>query len=137
MASHLKKLAANTTYVRPQATYQEKLSAAEIKKKLEGYEQVDDISQVDIGTHIRYFITGKDGEKVFRTGGFLHDRKNPREYVMISNGKVLWSVQVAGVVFFKKLSHKDEIHALREHYESLLHEKEQQIQELKSKIKSK
>ena len=84
-------------------SYQESLSPSEIKKKLEEYEQVDDIDNVNIGNHLRYFtFNPSTGEKQFRLGGFLS--KIDQEYVVLNNGEFSWSVQKNKSVFFKKLS---------------------------------
>ena len=48
-------------------SYQDSLSPAEIKKKLEEYQQVDEIDDVKIGTHLRYFsFNPSTGKKKFR-----------------------------------------------------------------------
>ena len=116
MSKYVKKLGSDKSYKRPKTTYQEKLSREQIEDKLQGYEKVDDISEVPLNTHIRYFIEQKDGSQLFRTGGFLQNKQNPEKYIMLSNGKNVWSVQVANTVFFKKMSQKDEISALHRHY---------------------
>jgi hypothetical protein len=135
MSKFVKKLGSNKDYKRPKTTYQEKLSADEIAQKLQGYEKVDDISEVPLNTHLRYFITQKDGSQVFRTGGFLHNKQNADVYVMLSNGKNIWSVQVKGTTFFKRMSQKEEIAALHRHYKKKIIERDKIINELKAKIK--
>jgi len=62
-----------TEYERPLITHTEKLSKQQIQKLLEDYEQInniDELSKVPIGTHLRYFDK-KDNEIKFRTGGIL------------------------------------------------------------------
>ena len=92
-------------------SYQDSLSPAEIKKKLEEYQQVDDIDDVKIGTHLRYFtFNPSTGKKQFRLGGFLS--KTDKDYIVMNNGEFSWSVQKDKTVFFKKLSFgelKDEL----------------------------
>ena len=84
-------------------SYQESLSPAEIKKKLEEYQQVDDIDDVNIGSHLRYFtFNPSNGKKQFRLGGFLS--KIDKDYIILQNGEFSWSVQKEKSVFFKKLS---------------------------------
>ena len=58
-----KRLSRDTTYTKTKKTYQEKLSPAEIKKKLEEYKQVEDISGLVLGNHLRYFTFNKKTEK--------------------------------------------------------------------------
>ena len=103
----------------------------EIADKLRGYVKVDDIADVPLNTHIRYFIKQKDGSWAFRTGGFLHDKQNPQVYVILNNGNNQWSVQVKDIVFFKKMSQTEEIEALRIMYESELGKKNRMIDTLR------
>lgn len=129
-----KKLGADKSYKRPNVTYQETLTADEIAEKLQGYEKVEDIADVPINTHLRYFKLEKDGTQTFRTGGFLKDKQQPDKYVMLTNGKQVWSVQVAGTTFFRKLSHKEEIDALHKLYKKKLKEKDTLISKLKQQL---
>lgn len=135
MSKYVKKLGSDGTYKRPKKTFQEQLSAAEISKKLQGYIKVDDISEVPINTHIRYFKTDSDGNQVFRTGGFLHNKQNPKKFVMLSNGKNVWSVQVKDAVFFRKLSQKEEIDAIHNLYKKKIKQKNKIIEEQENTIK--
>jgi hypothetical protein len=137
MSKYVKKLGSDQTYKRPKVTQQEKLSAEEIANKLEGYEKVDDIAEVPLNTHIRYFTINPDGTQIFRTGGFLHNKQNADTYVMLSNGKNIWSVQVKNSIFFRKMSQKDEITAIHSMYKKKLEEKDEIIEKLKKYIKLK
>ena len=103
-----KRLSRDTTYTKTKKTYQEKLSPAEIKKKLEEYKQVEDISGLVLGNHLRYFtFNKKTGEKQFRLGGFLSKIDPKYQYVILQNGSFSWSVQIKGTIFFRKLSFAD------------------------------
>lgn len=137
MSKYVKKLGSDPSYKRPKTTYQEKLSLDDISEKLQGYEQVHDIAEVPLNTHIRYFVKQKDGTQTFRTGGFLSNKQNADKFVMLSNGKQGWSVQVKGTVFFKKMSQKDEIAAIHAQYKKKLDEKDEVIAKLKKYIKTK
>ena len=87
-------------------SYQDSLSPAEIKKKLEEYQQVSETDDVKIGTHLRYFtFNPSTGKKQFRLGGFLS--KTDKDYIVMNNGEFSWSVQKDKTVFFKKLSFGD------------------------------
>ena len=98
-----KRLSRDTSYKKTTKTYQEKLSPDEIKKKLEEYKQVDDIKEVPLNSHLRYFsINTKTGKKQFRLGGFL--TKINKDYVILSNGSLSWSVQINSTVFFQKMT---------------------------------
>jgi hypothetical protein len=101
----IKKLTKDT-YKQPKYTYTEKLTKEEIASKLEDYKKVNDISTVLNGTHLRYFIT-KDGKKLFRMGGHIINKDGLPEYIVLSNGKNSWSVQLDGTTFFQKMSNLD------------------------------
>lgn len=137
MSKYVKKIGTDKTYKKPKITYQDKLTADEIADKLQGYEKVDDISEVPLNTHIRYFDTLPDGTQKFRTGGFLYNKQNPEQYVLLSNGKVTWPVQVNKTIFFRKMSHKDEISSIHALYKKKLQEKDSVIEKLKKYIKAK
>lgn len=137
MPKYTQKLGTDKSYKRPKVTYQEKLTADEIAEKLQGYVKVDDIADVPVGTHIRYFKINPDGSQMFRMGGLLQNKLNADKYVMLSNGKNTWSVQVKDTVFFRKMSHKEEIEALRAHYEKELEKKDAVISKLKKYIQAK
>lgn len=137
MSKYVKKLGSDKSYNRPDITYQEKLSNDEIKEKLQGYEQTNNITEIPLNTHIRYFIKNQDGTQIFRTGGFLHSKQNPDKYIMLSNGKDIWSVQIKNRIFFKKMSHADEIAAIHAFYKKKLTEKDSIINKLKNNKVSK
>ena len=102
----LTKRLGNDNYKKEGKSIQQTLSPNEIKEKLQEYIQIDTIDDVSLNTHIRYFtVDKKSGKKQFRLGGFL--TKNENEYVVLSNGKVSWSVQKNNSLFFKKMSYND------------------------------
>lgn len=136
MAKYTRKLGSDKTYTRPKVTYQEQLSAEDIAKKLQGYEKVDYIADVPLNTHLRYFITKNDGSQAFRSGGFLKVKNNADVYVVLTNGKDEWSVQTKNTIFFKKMTHQDEINALHKLYTKKLEEKDKIIAKLKKHIKN-
>jgi len=137
MSKYVKKLGSDKTYKRPKTTYQENLTADEIAEKMQGYEKVDNIAEVPLNTHIRYFITQKDGTQLFRTGGFLHNKTNADKFIMLSNGKSIWSVQINNAIFFKKMSHQEELDAIHALYKKKLDDKDLTISKLKKYIKTK
>jgi len=101
-----KRLSRDTNYKKTNKTYQDNLSPDEIKKKLEEYKQVEDIDKVNLNSHLRYFsLNPKTGKKQFRLGGFL--TKIDKEYVILSNGSLSWSVQKKSSVFFVKMNFTD------------------------------
>lgn len=118
-----KRLSRDTSYKKKGKSYQDSLSPDEIKKKLEEYSQVDDISKVELNTHIRYFTFNTEtGEKQFRLGGFLAKIDPKMKYVICQNGSLSWSIQIQNTVFFKKMKFselKDEIEEkFKKKYES-------------------
>jgi len=89
-------------------SYQNSLSPAEIKEKLEEYKKIEDINTVSLNAHLRYFtINEKTDEKQFRLGGFLTKIDKDKGYVILSNGQVSWSVQIKSSIFFKKMSFQE------------------------------
>ncbi|BCS82946.1 hypothetical protein QLL95_gp1177 [Cotonvirus japonicus] len=133
MSKYAKKLGSDQNYIRPKKTYQESLSMDEISEKLQGYEIVDNIQDIPLNTHIRYFIE-QDGIRLFRTGGFLYNKKNADKYVILNNGKNTWSVQIEGTTFYRKLTHQEEIENLHELYGKKLQEKDKIIIKLKKQL---
>ena len=92
-------------------SYQSSLTKEQIIKKLDGYTRVESnkLHKVPLNTHIRYFVVNpKTNDKQFRLGGFLTKFGDNNEYIVLSNGKFSWSVQLANTIFYKKMS-KDEM----------------------------
>lgn len=103
-----KRLTKDTGYIRPKKTLQDTMSKEEIKEKLQGYKKVTDITNIVIGTHLRYFTRGKDKKEVFRLGGFLTKFGEDYKYVVLSNGQLSWSVQLNGTnEFWAKMNPKE------------------------------
>jgi hypothetical protein len=120
-------------YVRPKHTIQDKLTQEEIDDKLEDYIEIEPakLSKVPIGTHIRYFIKMADKhgiiKKVFRLGGQLKNKDNCDKYIILSNGKITWTVQVENAILYKKMS----IEEIKEEYDNIVTDLESQISILK------
>lgn len=132
-------------YKRPKKTLTDKLSAEEIKNKLEDYIEVDDISKVPLNSHLRYFTDKYDEKKkkdikVFRLGGFLVNKNNYDKYVVLSsvpdtgvinNSRKTWSVNTQKSIFYRKQT-TDEI---KEDYKDELEELYDEVDKLKKQIK--
>jgi hypothetical protein len=102
-----KRLSRDTSYKKPEQTYQETLTDTQIAEKLIDYSRTkgDDIFNIPIGTHIRYFaIDQKTGEKQFRLGGKITKFGDNKKYIVCSNGQYSWSIQLANSIIYKKLS---------------------------------
>lgn len=109
----------NDGYVRPKKTYTDQLDDADIEDKLAEYVKVDNIDDVPINSHLRYFTLEMDKKtgtmkRLFRMGGFLVKKDENNKYVVLSNGKKTWTAQLATSVFYKKLSLSD----IKEEYEN-------------------
>ena len=135
----------NDNYKRPKKTLTDKLSAEEIKNKLEDYIEVEDISKVPLNSHLRYFTEKYDekkkkSSKVFRLGGFLVNKNNYDKYVVLSNvpdtgvinnNRKTWSVNTQKSIFYRKQT-MDEI---KEDYKDELEELYDEVDKLKKQVK--
>jgi chaperonin cofactor prefoldin len=132
-----KRLTADTEYKKVGKSMQQTLSPDEIKEKLQEYNQIDDIGDAPLNSHIRYFTVDKNGKKQFRLGGFL--TKIDNDYVVLSNGKLSWSVQKNNSIFFKKMSYdelKEElIEKISNKFEKKLISLEKENETLKNTLK--
>jgi hypothetical protein len=131
-----KRLTNDTNYNKK--SIQKQLSPDEIKEKLADYKPIQDINDVPLNTHIRYFsVDKKTGKKQFRLGGFL--TKNEDKYIVLSNGKLSWSVQKDSSILFEKMhveDLKDEIVTkITEKYEKKIKELMYENQKLKDTLK--
>lgn len=127
------------SYKRPNKTFQDNLSQEDIIKYLKDYAPVKNVYDLPINTHIRYFVT-KNGKKDFRMGGYISKMDPIKGYIMLTNGKINWSVQVKDSEIFYKL----EIDDIRNEYEEKIkkykrkiRKLEETLQEIIKKLKSK
>jgi len=125
---NIAKKFSSDNYKRPKNTIQDKLTPQQIEEKLEDYIEVEKIGSVPLNTHLRYFSITTDKKKkktskVFRLGGFLINKSNYEDYVILSNGSNKWSVQTKSSIFYKKMN----IQKIKSQYED-------EIEELNSKI---
>ncbi|AYV82198.1 MAG: hypothetical protein Homavirus15_7 [Homavirus sp.] len=128
MEQPYKKRLNKDEYSRPKLTYTDKLTAEEIETLLDDYKKVDDIYQVPMGTHMRYFLV-KNGVKKFRTGGILSNSTGLPKYVVLSNGTKTWSVQTKDTVFFKKMT----LNEIKGDYEDIIDDLEKKVSDLEKK----
>jgi len=124
----------NDQYQRPRRTITEKLTLDEIENKLEDYVPIPDIYKVPLGTHLRYFSIKKNmnGEKIrlFRMGGMLNKNKGLPDYVVLSNGKSSWCVQVKTTEFYRKMTFQE----IKDEYEETIDDYKNENDKLKIKI---
>lgn len=121
---------------KPKTTYQDKLTPKEIKEKLEEYKKVDDISKVSLNAHLRYFTVNDKGEKQFRLGGFLTKIDVEKGYVVLSNGKLSWSVQLKNSIFFQKMTFQELKKELKEDIEKKYKEDLKVLKDENKKLKN-
>lgn len=134
MSKYATRLSRDTKYVRPETTLQDSLTEEKIREYLKDYVQTNDINNIPLDTHLRYFSL-INGEQKFRMGGFLKNKNNADTYVVLSNGSNSWSVNVKDTQFFRKLSQKEIIDNVREEYDEEIHVRDQEIKELLIEIK--
>jgi hypothetical protein len=116
-------------YIKHSISITDTKTKEEIKELLEDYEQIsnDNLSNIPLGTHIRYFSKDKDGKYLFRMGGVLKNNKNCNQYIVLVNAhRKSWSVQTENTIFYAKKS----IKKLKTEYESKIHEKDELIKQL-------
>jgi hypothetical protein len=124
-------------YERPVFTYTDKLTKDEIEEKLAEYTKVDNIENVPLGTHIRYFSKVGDTNK-FRLGGNLINKSGLPTYVVLGSRSKTWSVQVKNTIFFRKISLleiKKEYITLLEYKDDLIQKQGKRINDLVAMVK--
>ena len=114
-------------------TFTSNLTKDDINEKLQDYNLVDDISNVPLGTHLRYF-TIKDGVKLFRMGGNLKRNLDLPKFIVLVNALgTEWTVQIKDTTFYKKMSLKE----IKEEYDNIIEELHEKIKKYKTKIDEK
>ncbi len=97
-----------TNYQRPVQTYQDNLTKQQIKEQLKDYKEANDITMLSIGCHVRYFSTDpKTNKKLFRLGGTINKIDPEYRFIILTNGTLSWSVQIANTSFWKKLTESE------------------------------
>jgi hypothetical protein len=108
----------NDDYERPILTFGEKLTDKEKVELLIDYNEKN-ITDIVKGTHVRYFKKEKDGLK-FRLGGLLINTDGLPKYVVLSNGKKTWCVQIKNTIFYAKMN----VIEIKNEYNELLFKKD-------------
>jgi hypothetical protein len=109
------KKIARTNYQRPVQTYQDNLTKLQIKEQLKDYKEINDITMLSIGCHVRYFSTDpKTKKKLFRLGGSINKIDPEYRFIILTNGTISWSVQIANTSFWKKLTESEYKEELKE-----------------------
>ena len=115
-------------------TTQDNLTNDDINILLEEYAEVDEITELKPGIHVRYFniITKKNSEqKIFRMGGTIIKIDYDKKYMVLSNGKISWSVQINNNnIFYRKMTTQE----VKDFYENELNNMEEDVKKYKSII---
>ena len=115
-------------------TTQDNLTNDDINILLEEYAEVDEITELKPGIHVRYFniITKKNSEqKIFRMGGTIIKIDYDKKYMVLSNGKISWSVQINNTnIFYRKMTTQE----VKDFYENELNNMEEDVKKYKSII---
>lgn len=122
-------------YIRPNITYTDSLSKKEIMEYLQDFEKVTDIDNVPIGSFVSYIDTA-DNKVLFRLGGSI--MVNKPEFLVLSSGRLTFSVQKENKIFFKRLNCSDikkEMENYISEYRYIINQKNQTIKELAFQIK--
>ncbi len=137
----------NDNYKRPKQTLQDKLTKDEIKEKLVGYTELEDIEDLKnmIGIDIRYFIfenlgTQKNPKvtKKFRLGGKLIKVDSNLQYIVLATGlppnQKTWSVQLKDSEIYYKMKVEDVIEHQSEKMNDIKEKYEKELNLLKDEI---
>ena len=136
-----KRLSESKNYIKPEKTKQESLTNEQIKEALRGYVPVEDVNQIQLGTHVRYFKKFKNGDVKYRSGGSLIKCEPDKPYVILNNGQYGWSVQKKTSKFFRKLTMQEEkesimneVIELKNNYTEKIIEKDEIIEDNRQEI---
>jgi len=120
-------------YKKPQNTVQDNLTQEDINQLLEEYNEIENIHQLKIGLHIRYYSflkSGKTEKKIFRMGGTIIKIDFEKKYIVLSNGKITWSVQLNDKnILYKKMTTEE----IKDFYENEINTIESEQSQIKLK----
>ena len=74
----------------------------------------------------------KDKELKFRVGGILTVKRPDEGYIYLKNNLVNWPVQINNCILFRKITNTE----IKKEYDNIIFEKDKQINELTSYIKT-
>jgi len=118
-------------YIKPDQTFTDRLTREEMNKLLEDYTK-ENIKNIARGSHVRYFTKDKDGNLKFRLGGTLISNDGLPDYVILSNGKQNWSVQIKETIFYVQISNKQ----LKAEFNDLIFKKDNELKSYADSNKS-
>jgi hypothetical protein len=94
-------------YEKPPIALGEKYTKLEIQDKLVDYVPVVSMSELEVGTQIKYFKKQEDDSLKFCEGGFIANNSGLPEYVMIAHGTMSWGARLDDSKFFRKITWQD------------------------------
>lgn len=114
-------------YVKPKYTASDLITAEELKKRMENYEILDKEQVADLvsNTRIQYFEVKENGDYKYKPGGVIIKNGYP-DYLVLTNGRRSWSVQLVNHVICKEMRVED----VKAKYEKIISKKDAQIKEL-------
>ena len=116
-------------------TFHDLLTEEDINILLEDYEEINNIHELKPGILIRYYKLinqNNDIIKLFRTGGTIINIDFEKKYLIVSNGKTNWSVQMDNSIFYKKIT----LEELKNYYENEIDNKNLEIKKYKKYIEN-
>jgi len=130
MSSKNKKLVgiSKDNYTRPLVTKTDMVTHEQLEEMFDDYQEMN-IEDIPVGAHVRYFIINDKGQEKFRPGGKLINKSGMPVYVVLTNGKVSWSVQTNNAKFYKKMTldelkdeYEDDIEKMKREYDAKIKE---------------
>jgi hypothetical protein len=129
MTTNLRRIT-NDNY-KPANSIQENLTQEDIDILLEEYEEINDPLELKTGQHIRYYSLKKTKngniKQLFRMGGNIIKIDLENKYIVVSNGKLSWSVQILDSIIYRKMT----IEEVKQFYEHELDTKDNEIKKYK------
>jgi hypothetical protein len=120
----------NDTYQKNGNTVQDNLTQEDIELLLEEYEQIASFDELKEGMHIRYYTTIKK-KQVFRMGGTIIKLDLDKNFAVVTNGHVNWSVQLnSNTIIYRKMTTEE----VKQFYENELDNKEMELKKCRSNI---
>ena len=121
-------------YEKGSNTVQENLTSDDINILLEEYNEVTEITELKPGVHIRYFTivkNKKSEQKLFRMGGTITKVDYDNKYIVLTNGKISWSVQInESNILYRKMT----LQEVKDFYENMLNDVDLEVNKYKSMV---
>ena len=117
-------------YIKEGNSIQDNLTKEDIELLLEDYNEVLNITELKPTLEIRYFTTIKN-KKLFRMGGTIIKVDFDNKYIVLTNGKITWSVQLNDkTTLYRKMT----LAEVKEFYENEINNIETNVNKYKQTI---